>query len=188
MAYQQELSGHRANDTAWYNAGVAALAAGDHAAARTALAHAATSFDPDIRFRALYDLGVLALRAADADSAHREAHLADADRACREALLLRPRNPAAKWNLELAVRRRRGGSGGASNTPPPAGSGGGSGGPSGGGGGGGGSAGVGEQGGGGLTQAQADRVLASIGQEELRTRRERTGRSRRAGEPGVKDW
>jgi len=39
-----------------------------------------------------------------------------------------------------------------------------------------------------LTQAQADRVLASIGQEELRTRRERTGRSRRAGEPGVKDW
>ncbi len=188
VAYQQELSGHQANDTAWYNAGVAALAAGDHAAARTALAHAATSFDPDIRFRALYDLGVLALRAADADSTHREAHLADADRACREALLLRPRNPAAKWNLELAVRRRRGGSGGASNTPPPAGSGGGSGGPSGGGGGGGGSAGVGEQGGGGLTQAQADRVLASIGQEELRTRRERTGRSRRAGEPGVKDW
>jgi len=184
-AYQQELARDRANDTAWYNAGVAALAAGDGETARSTLSRAATSLDPDLRFRALYDLGLLALRQADADSAHREAHLADAERAYREALLLRPRHPAAKWNLELAVRRRHGG--GASNTPPPAGSGGG-GGLSGGGAGGGGSAGEQQGAAGGLTQAQADRILASIGQEELRTRRDRSGRTRRAGEPGVKDW
>jgi len=39
-----------------------------------------------------------------------------------------------------------------------------------------------------LTQAQADQILRSIGQEELATRRSRTGRVRRAEEPGVKDW
>jgi len=185
-AYQQELARDRSNDTAWYNAGVAALTEGDGDAARSTLSRAAASLDPDIRFRALYDLGLLGLRQADADSAHREAHLAEAERAYREALLLRPGHPAAKWNLELAVRRRHGS--GASSPSPPAG-GGGTGGPSGGGAGGGGSAGAPDQGGGGgLTQAQADRVLASIGQEELRTRRDRSGRTRRAGEPGVKDW
>jgi hypothetical protein len=31
-------------------------------------------------------------------------------------------------------------------------------------------------------------VLRSIGQEELRTRRDRTGRARRAVAAGVKDW
>jgi len=186
-AYQQELARDRSNDTAWYNAGVAALTAGDDETARSTLSRAATSLDPDVRFRALYDLGLLALRQADSDSAHREAHLADAERAYREALLLRPRHAAAKWNLELAVRRRHGG--GASTTPPPAGSGGGGGGPSGEGAGPVGSAGAPDQGaGGGLTQAQADRILASIGQEELRTRRDRSGRTRRAGEPGIKDW
>jgi hypothetical protein len=42
--------------------------------------------------------------------------------------------------------------------------------------------------GGGLNEAQADQVLRSIGQEELRTRRDRTGRNRRAVAAGVKDW
>src|SRR5207247_1515564 len=79
---------------------------------------AAASLDPELRFRALYNLGLVGLREADADSAHREAHLGDAERAYREALLLRPHNPAAKWNLELAVRRRRGGSGGGSSNSP----------------------------------------------------------------------
>jgi len=36
--------------------------------------------------------------------------------------------------------------------------------------------------------AQADEVLRSIGQQELKTRRDRTGQTRRAVEPGVKDW
>jgi len=31
-------------------------------------------------------------------------------------------------------------------------------------------------------------VLRSIGQQELKTRRDRTGQTRRAAEPGVKDW
>ena len=185
-AYVAELARRGTNDTAWYNAGSAALAAGDPETAQPALAHAAASLDPDLRFRALYDLGLLGLRAAAADSANRDAHLADAGRAYREALLLKPRDLAAKWNLELAVRRRRGGSSSQQNQPR----GGGGGGPvpPGGGGQGGGTA----RGGGGqagaLSQAQADQILRSIGQEELNTRRDRMGHLRRAAEPGVKDW
>jgi len=90
---------------------------------------------------------------------------------------------AAKWNLELAVRRRSGGGGGKSQS---------SGGGGGGGnesprGGGGGSSGAGPQSD-GLNKSQAEQILKSIGQEELRTRRDRTGRTRVAGEAGVKDW
>ena len=71
---------------------------------------------------------------------------------------------------------------------PPAGGGGGGGAPPGGGGQGGGTArGAGGQGG-GLTQTQADQILRSISQEELETRRDRSGRLRRAAEAGVKDW
>lgn len=180
--YLASLAGGQASDTAWYNAGTAALAAGDLSTARSALTHAASSLDPMVRFLALYNEGVLALRAAQEDSVHRDVHLGEAERACREALLLRPHDVATKWNLELAQRRRKqsggssgspptGGSGGAtppgaprSASPPPA------------------------PGAGGMSQAQADEILRSIGQEELQTRRERNARIRRAVERGVKDW
>jgi len=191
-AYGAELAARRQDDTAWYNAGTAALAAGDAETAQADLAHAAASLDPELRFRALYNLGLLALRQAAADSANRDNHLADAERAYREALLLRPHDRAAKWNLELAVRRRAGGMGGASGgsggggsasgaagAAPPTAAGPGSAPPGGGGGGG-------ETG--GLTRAQAEELLRTIGQEELNTRRDRTGHLRRAAEPGVKDW
>jgi len=188
QSYLAELTGHTADDTACYNAGTAALAAGDRDTARALLARAATSLDPDLRFRALYNSGLVALRDAERDTVHREVHLSEAERAYREALLLRPYDPAAKWNLEMTVRRRHGGGGGGGT----------SGGPSGGGGNTGGSSGenpssAGTGGStpvprGGLTQTQAERILSSIGQEEVRTRRERVGRTRRAAEPQVKDW
>ncbi len=185
-AYLAELKANQDDDTAWYNTGTAALAAGDPALARSALAHASASLDPELRFRALYNLGLLALREAKADSTNRETHLADAERAYREALLLKPDDIRAKWNLELVNRLRRGSGGQANkpNPPPPP--------PQSGGGGGGGQQ---QQqppppgaGGGGMSESQADQVLRSIGQEELRTRRDRTGRTRRAAPPGVKDW
>jgi len=115
LAYLAELAQRRRDDAAWFNAGAAALASGDVETAQSALSHAAASLDPDIRFRALYNLGLLALRRADSDSGRRDAHLGDAERAYREALLLKPRHLPAKWNLELAVRRRGGGS---TRTPP----------------------------------------------------------------------
>jgi Ca-activated chloride channel family protein len=187
LAYLAELAQRQDDDTAWYNAGTAALAAGDGDAARASLARAAASLDPDVRFRALYNLGLLALAQARADTANREAYLADAERAYREALLLKPRHVPAKWNLELVTRMRGSGASRPSPQTPP---------PSGGGAppdqarGSGGGTGPGEGGasGGGLSEAQADQVLRSIGQEELRTRRDHTGRTRRAAPAGVKDW
>lgn len=188
-AYLAELKLRQDDDTAWYNAGTAALAAGDAEVARASLARAAASLDPDLRFRALYNLGLLALLQARADSGNRAVHLADAERAYREALLLKPSHLRAKWNLELATRMR--GSGGQSNrsppNPPPPSPG------TGDGGGGAGRAGQQDQpqeagGERRLSEAQADQVLRSIGQEELRTRRDRTGRTRRAAPAGVRDW
>jgi tetratricopeptide (TPR) repeat protein len=179
VAYLAELALRQDDDTAWYNAGTAALAARDGDVARANLARAAASLDPDVRFRALYNLGLLALARANADTANREVYLADAERAYREALLLTPQHVAAKWNLELVTRmRRQGGGANRPNPPPPP---------------------TPQprgappppqqpQGSGGLNESQADQVLRSIGQEELRTRRDRTGRTRRATLAGVKDW
>jgi Ca-activated chloride channel family protein len=187
LAYLAELAVRQDDDTAWYNAGTAALAAGDADAARASLARAAASLDPDVRFRALYNLGLLALGQARRDSANRDGHLANAERAYREALLLKPRHLPAKWNLEL-VRRMRGSGASRQNpqSPPPSGGGAPPDQPRGSGGGN--AQGQGGPSGGGLSEAQADQVLRSIGQEELRTRRDRTGRTRRAAAAGVRDW
>lgn len=180
-AYLAELAAHRRDDTAWFNVGAAALAAGDMDLAHSSLSHAAASLDPEVRYRALFDLGWIALRQAASDSANRETHLADAERAYREALLLKPRDRAAKWNLELAIRPPQNGGGGA---PPPSGGTGGGREPDPGSGG--------EDtrppGQNGLTRAQAEQILQSISQEELQTRRDRRGRTRQSVPPRVKDW
>ena len=177
-AYLAELA-KREDDTTWYNAGTAAVAAGDFATARSALAKAAASLDPVVRFHALFNEGLLALRAADLDTVHRDAHLGEAERAYREALLLEPRHPGAKWNLELAQRRRAQG-GGAGQPPPSSGQSGPSQSPS--------RPPPPSSTSQSMTQTQADEILRSIGQEELNTRRERMGRVRRATAAGVKDW
>ncbi len=103
------------SDTAWYNAGTALLATGQNAAAARALTRAARSLDPDLRYRALYNAGVAALREAAGDSVHRDSLLSDASDHLKQALSLAPASERAKWNLELAQRRR---------TPPPSGGGG----------------------------------------------------------------
>ncbi|MDH4045011.1 MAG: VWA domain-containing protein, partial [Gemmatimonadota bacterium] len=90
-------------DTAWFNAGTALLALAPDAQTRDVLARAARTLDPEIRFRAVYNLGLLALRLADQDSAGRAGHLAEARTRYREALLLKPGHAGAKWNLELAM-------------------------------------------------------------------------------------
>lgn len=176
LAAQRYLAQVRAGeggDTSWYNAGTAALAIGDTALARRALGRAAGSLDPDLRFRALYNLGLLALRLA-ADSTARDRHLETARERYREALLIRPDDGAAKWNLELAVRQRPpadragapppAGGGGAEEQPPP------------------------QEQRGGLTLAQARQILNSIAEEERETRRS-LGRLQPGREPrGRRNW
>ena len=161
-----------ARDTALYNAGTAALATGDKEAARQALTAAAKSVDPMLRYRALYNLGVLSLETARADSAQRSAMIEQAIQQLREALLLAPASQRAKWNLELAERLRpppSGGGGGGGQAPPKP-----------------------EQappqsGGGGLSQSQAEQILSSMEREELGTQMARQRRLQSNQKPG-KDW
>jgi Ca-activated chloride channel homolog len=160
-------------DTLWYNAGTALLARQRYPEAREALLRAAKSVDPEVRFRALYNLGLLALRLAATDSANREAHLAEARGRYREALLLRPDDGAAKWNLELAIAASPPQAGGGPKPPPPQnpeGSGAASPLPS-------------------LTREQAEQILQSIAAEERDTRQELTRRQAQLREPRrEKDW
>ena len=116
--------GAGSSDTAWYNAGTALLASEQYAAAGRALARAAKSLDPDLRYRALYNAGVASLREATADTVHRDSLLGDAAEHLKQALSLMPSSDRAKWNLELAQRRRPpppSGGGGSPKQPPPGG-------------------------------------------------------------------
>jgi len=173
-----------ARDTAFYNAGTAALEAGRYDVARGALEQAAKSLDPDLRYRALYNLGLVDLLAAEADSTKQQELLNEAADRLREALRLQPSSARAKWNLELALRRQ---------PPPPPNSGGG-------GGGGGGTPPAGgaspppppsspqEQPSQGLSQSQAEQILNSMERRERETREEQQRRLRGNSAGGVKDW
>jgi hypothetical protein len=149
--------------------------------ARGALVEAAKSLDPALRYRALYNLGLAGLLASAADTSRREELLDDAADRLRQALLLQPGSPRAKWNLELTERRRP--------PPPPSGGGGGGGTPPSGG------------GGGpkpqptapapspqGLSQSQAEQILNSMERRERATRQEQQRRLEAGSTSGVKDW
>lgn len=175
VRYLRQMQAGEGGDTTWYNAGTAALAVGDTALARRALVRATRSLDPDVRFRALYNLGLLSLRLAATDARSRDHYLEEARQRYREALLLRPGDTAAQWNLELAIRQQQGGGGGEDAPPPP----GASGAPP--------STPRTEQRG-GLTLAQAQQILNSIAEEERATRRKlpRRGLGREAA--GGRNW
>ena len=165
-------------DTAFYDAGTAALSAAKYDVARRALGEATKSPDPGLRYRALYNLGTAALVQAAKDSAKRDPLLDEAISNLRGALLLDPESAPAKWNLELALRQRppkSGGGGGGGGTPPPS-----SGGqrppppqpaPS-------------QQ---GLSQAEAEQILNSMERQERASRVEQQSRFH-GGTGGVKDW
>ncbi len=172
--YLAQVRAGEGGDTALYNVGTAAVALGDTALARQALERAAESLDPDVRFSALYNLGLLSLRLARLDSPNEQDHLARARRAYREALLLRPGDRAAKWTLELTIRRAPPQGDGSAQQQP-----------------------QGSQGRGqrdsdpsrsDITRAQAEQILNSVSEEERQTR-ERLNRRRSSGDTlREKDW
>ncbi len=175
-AFLDEARSSSARDTAFYNAGTAALRAGRPDVAKGALTEAAKSVDPGLRYRALYNLGVADLLQARADSAHREALLGEASDHLRQALMLEPASDRAKWNLELAERLKPppppknaggggGGGGGGAKPPPPA-----------------------ESSAGGLSRSQAEQILNSMERQERDTRADQQRRMQAASAGGVKDW
>ena len=168
-----------ARDTAFYNAGTAALESGRLDVARGALAEAAKSLDPELRYRALYNLGLVSLLAAEADTTREQEMLDDAIDRLRQALLLEPSSARAKWNLELAERRK---------PPPPPGGGGGAAAPSGGGGSQSPQPSPAESRSQGLSQSQAEQILNSMERRERETRMDQQRRLQSGSGGGVKDW
>lgn len=177
-AFLREAREGDRKDTAFYNAGTAALRAGDLKVAQRALLEAAKTTDPGLRYRALYNLGVVNLRAAQADSTLRDTLIGAAAAHLREALLLEPSSERAKWNLELAERMRPPPppSGGGGQKPPPPQSG--------------------QQpkppqpsntANRGLTREQAEQILNSVEREERATRNRQLDRLA-GGMGGAKDW
>lgn len=162
-------------DTAWYNAGTAAVASGDLAGAITALERAAVSLDPELRRQALYNLGTVQLVAARQDSTRRDSLLTSAEVNLRQALQLAPGDAAAKYNYELARRLRPPPpppqSGGGGNDPPPPEQ---------------------QQGGGGsregMNQAEAEQVLNAMERAERQTREDVARRQRRTPVRQGPDW
>jgi tetratricopeptide (TPR) repeat protein len=92
-----------------YNLGTALLRGAEHDSARVHLEVAARGPDPEIRFRAHYNLGNVDLEPAHGaePSPERQEALLRAVAGYREALLLRSDDADAKWNLEVALRLLR---------------------------------------------------------------------------------
>lgn len=162
------------SDTAWFNAGTTALVQGDMATAREALERASLSLDPDLRRRALYNLGTAMLVQARRDSSGRDSLLAGAESRLRQALQLAPSDAAAKFNYELARRLRpppsqsQSSRGGvppppAPAPPPPSGR-------------------------DGMSQAEAEQVLNAMDRAERDTREGIARRQRRGQPPTGPDW
>ncbi|MEZ4378527.1 MAG: VWA domain-containing protein [Gemmatimonadales bacterium] len=164
----------RGGDTVWYNAGTAALVQGDLATAAEALERATASLDPELRRRALYNLGTTLLRQARADTTARDSLATAAARHLREALTLAPADGAAKYNYELARRLMRpppppqGGGGG--DTPPPP------------------NQPPQDPSRGEMSESEAEQVLQAMERAERETRQDLARRQRRGASPTGPDW
>lgn len=170
-----EEARRRGTDTAWFNAGTAALVQGDFVSARDGLQRATTSLDPGLRRIALYNLGTALLQQARRDSTRRDSLLGDAEARLREALQLDPGDAAAKFNYELVRRLRppppppQGGGGGRQPPPqaPPD---------------------QNAEGREGMSPAEAEQVLGAMERAERETRQELARRQRRGQPPTGPDW
>ncbi|MBK5189371.1 MAG: tetratricopeptide repeat protein, partial [Gemmatimonadaceae bacterium] len=113
-AYQREIQEHPDSPRLEYNLGTALMQAGQFDDAVAALERAATTATSgELRYDALYNLGLCYLRQArDAKSGGATGAYASSAEAYKRALQLRPGEVAAKWNYELASQEKSKSSGG----------------------------------------------------------------------------
>jgi len=159
-----------------YNYGTALLAADSLATAAEVLERAAESRDAELRYRALFNLGLSHLKRGLALPPQQAGEPLDAALAAyKKVLLLRSDDPDAKWNYELALRKKQqgggGGGGGSSESQPsPA------------------PRQQNPQPSGGLGERQAEQLLGSAAREERDVQARRQKQSRVEPPPGGKDW
>jgi Ca-activated chloride channel family protein len=175
--YRGAIDGGDKRPETLYDYGTALLAADSLDAAEEALERLSDVTDPEVRYRALFNLGLAYLKeglAAPKSTANESLDAALA--AYKRVLLMRSGDLDAKWNYELALRKKEKGGGG------------------GGGGSGGGSANSSPQQqqqpqpSGGLGQQQADQLLGSAAREERDVQAKKQKQTRVEPPPGGKDW
>ena len=123
MLYRRIVAGGDASPTMVYNLATALIATDSLERAAALLDKLTKTTDPELRYRALFNLGLAHLRqglAVKGDSAAPE--LDAAIQAYKQVLLMRSRDADAKWNFELALQKKKqggGGSGGGGNEQNP---------------------------------------------------------------------
>jgi Ca-activated chloride channel family protein len=163
-----------------YNYGTALLGADSLAEAADVLERVTKAANPELRYRATFNLGLAHLKrglAAAGDSA--ETSLDAALASYKKTLLQRPADLDAKWNYELALRKKQsggggggGGGGGASDRPDQS--------PS--------QQPQSERPSGGLGQQQAEQLLDAASREERSVQGRKQQQNRPQPPPGGKDW
>lgn len=159
-----------------YNYGTSLLSADSLAPAAEVLERATESRDAELRYRALFNLGLSHLKRGLAAPPQQADEPLDAALATyKKVLLLRPDDLDAKWNYELALRKKRqggggggGGSGQSQNAPSPQSQA--------------------PKPSGGLAERQAEQLLGSAAREERDVQAKRQKQSRVEPPPGGKDW
>ncbi len=118
-AYQREIQEHADSPRLEYNLGTSLMQAGQLDDAIAALERAATTANSDdLRYSALYNLGLAYLRQArDAKADQATSAYASSAEAYKRALQLKPGEVAAKWNYELASEEKSKSSGGGASQP-----------------------------------------------------------------------
>jgi Ca-activated chloride channel homolog len=160
-----------------YNFGTALLSGDSLTQAAEVLTRLADAKDEELRYRALFNLGLTDLEQGLAAKGDAKTEPLDAALAAyKRVILMRPDDVDAKWNYELALHEKKGGGGG--------------------GGGGQGQSGADAQSNpqqspqpqGGLGQKQADQLLGSAAREERDVQAKKQKQNRVEPPPGGKDW
>jgi Ca-activated chloride channel family protein len=157
-----------------YNYGTSLVAADSLANAAEALERAAETKDEEIRYRALFNLGLAHLKRGLALPPQQANEALDAALAAyKKVLLLRSDDLDAKWNYELALREQQqggGGGGGGQSDPSPS------------------PESQAPRPSGGLGERQAEQLLGSAAREERDVQAKRQRQTRVEPPPGGKDW
>jgi len=106
VAYQEALRAGEDSPRLHYNLGTALLQLGRYQEAQRAFGQALTTVDPELRQRALYNLGNRFLLEGRQPGDRQGELLTAAIEAYRQALRIDPADVNAKWNLELALREQ----------------------------------------------------------------------------------
>ena len=118
QAYRQLVDKGDHTARTMYNYGTSLLASDSMDAAVSALSLVASDRDPEVRYRALFNLGLAHLKrglGGSGDNARSELDMALA--AYKRVLLMRSADADAKWNYELAIQAKQSGGGGSSQQP-----------------------------------------------------------------------